>query len=518
MIIKSLHVEKFRGFKNLEFDLGKQITLIAGQNGTQKSTLLGMLTQTFSIGKEHAMHGQVPLSGGSFRSSFSDKFRLSPKFDIPKEHEWTLTLSNSSETFTIESIPRKNATSHLRFWRKGNRNAGSGYLQLPVIFLSLKRLLPNAEESGFDEDPSVTLSADEIEFYKKWYRTILISEDKLEKVDYLKSKNKETAGVTSDHYDWRSNSAGQDNIGKILLAIISFKRLKDSFPDEYKGGILAIDEIDASLYSGAQIKLLEALMNFSSKLNIQILATTHSMPMIDKALEISQARGRESSTKVIYLKKSDGLVTLEKDLSAEKLKNHLDVSLGKVLKLTVDIFSEDEECRDFLRACLGRKFKGLNYVDCTLGCENLIQLAKQKVPAFLHPNSLVVVDGDVAPQKIAKYKNYIALPGNDSPEKVLATFLNGLSDADPFWGVKNASYNKQICFRDFSVEDIHADRIKAKKWYNDQKSTGVWGLGASELYKRYFKENPKEKNDFTEKFKFIYDEIIKHKGFESLIA
>jgi hypothetical protein len=508
-----MHVEKFRGFQNLEFDLGKQVTLIAGQNGTQKSTLLGMLTQTFSIGKTHVMHGLSPLSGGSFRSSFSDKFRLSPKFDVPKEHEWTLTLSGSEEKFTIESLARRNATSHLRFWRKGNRSAGSGYIQLPVIFLSLKRLLPNAEESGFDEDPSITLSDSEVEFYKKWYRTILISGDKLEKVDYLKSKNKETAGVTSDHYDWRSNSAGQDNVGKILLAILSFKRLKDSFPEDYKGGILAIDEIDAALYSGAQLKLLEALMNFSSKLNIQIIATTHSMPMIEKAIETSNTKGREDSTKVIYLKKSDGVVTLEQDLNAEKIKNHLDVSLGKVLKFSVDVFAEDEECRDFSRACLGRKFKGLNYVDCSLGCENLIQLAKQKIPAFLYPNSVVVVDGDVATNKISKLKNYIALPGGDSPEKVLSTFLSELSDTDSFWTVKNPAYNKQICFRDYSLEDIHSDRTKAKKWYNDQKSTGVWGNGASELYKRYFKQHPEDKESYIEKFKLIYDEVVKHKGF-----
>lgn len=508
-----MHVEKFRGFQNIEFDLGKQVTLIAGQNGTQKSTLLGMLTQTFSIGKTHSFHGQSPLSGGSFRSSFSDKFRLSPKFDEPREHEWTLTLSGSNDKFTIESIPRTNATSHLRFWRKGNRKVGSGYIQLPVIFLSLKRLLPNAEESGFDEDPSTTLSDDEIVFYKKWYQSILISDDKLEKIDYLKSKNKETAGVTSDHYDWRSNSAGQDNVGKILLAIISFKRLKDSFLDEYKGGILAIDEIDAALYSGAQLKLLEALMNFSSKLNIQIIATTHSMPMIEKAIETSKAKGREKSTKVIYLKKSDGVVTLEKDLNAEKIKNHLDVSLGKVIKLSIDVFAEDEECRDFSRACLGRKFKGLNYVNCSLGCENLIQLAKQKIPTFLYPNSVVVVDGDVAPNKIANFKNYITLPGLDSPEKVLSTFLSGLNDADSFWTVKNPAYSKQICFRDYTFEDIQSDRTKAKKWYNDQKATGVWGNGASELYKRYFKEHPKEKENYIEKFKSIYDEVVKRKGF-----
>ena len=49
MIIKKVHISKFRGFANVEFEMGDQITVIAGQNGTQKTTLLGILSQTFSL-------------------------------------------------------------------------------------------------------------------------------------------------------------------------------------------------------------------------------------------------------------------------------------------------------------------------------------------------------------------------------------------------------------------------------------------------------------------------------------
>ena len=53
MIVKSINVTKFRGFEDLDFDLGHHLTVIAGQNGTQKTTLLGMLTQPFTIAKEN---------------------------------------------------------------------------------------------------------------------------------------------------------------------------------------------------------------------------------------------------------------------------------------------------------------------------------------------------------------------------------------------------------------------------------------------------------------------------------
>lgn len=40
MLIKKVHIKKFRGFTDQEFELGSQLTAIAGQNGTQKTVLL----------------------------------------------------------------------------------------------------------------------------------------------------------------------------------------------------------------------------------------------------------------------------------------------------------------------------------------------------------------------------------------------------------------------------------------------------------------------------------------------
>ena len=62
MLIKKVHIEKFRGFHDQEFEVGSMLTAIAGQNGTQKSTLLGMITQTFTLGKDkNPMGGEKPL-------------------------------------------------------------------------------------------------------------------------------------------------------------------------------------------------------------------------------------------------------------------------------------------------------------------------------------------------------------------------------------------------------------------------------------------------------------------------
>ncbi|MBC5734436.1 AAA family ATPase [Lawsonibacter hominis] len=56
MIIRSIEIEKFRAFQQVSFTLGKRITAISGRNATQKTTVLGMIGQPFTISKGHAMY------------------------------------------------------------------------------------------------------------------------------------------------------------------------------------------------------------------------------------------------------------------------------------------------------------------------------------------------------------------------------------------------------------------------------------------------------------------------------
>ena len=48
--VEHLKIETFRRFKDITIPFENDVTLIAGQNGTSKSTLLGMLAQPFSFG------------------------------------------------------------------------------------------------------------------------------------------------------------------------------------------------------------------------------------------------------------------------------------------------------------------------------------------------------------------------------------------------------------------------------------------------------------------------------------
>jgi predicted ATPase len=517
LIIKKVEITKFRGFKDVEFTLGKYLTFITGLNGTQKTTLLGMLSQPFTISeKDHPLIDEIPLCGGNYKSAFADKFRLSTQYDKASEHEWTLHFLTQEEPFTVESISRDKHKGTIRFWQKGKRTKGSGYIQLPVIYLSLKRLLPIGEDKNLKQSDQVTLDQEEQKLFIGWYKKILITQDNIDRVEYLNSTNKDTMGVSADTYDWNSNSAGQDNISKLLLAILSFRRLKRKFPEVYQGGILAIDEIDATLYPGAQIKLIEFLIKFCSKFDIQILATSHSLSMIESVYEIAKEPKREGQCKVVFLQKIDGEVEVNKDITFKGILNKLSVSIDKKVVQKFNVFTEDDECREFAQAILGRKFPKLNFIKkCKLGCDTLLELNRQHVPDFIFPNSIVILDGDAEKSKRLRGKtNFIVLPGSDSPERELALFLNQLSDRDPFWTSVNPDYDKLVCFKDISLEDITApkSRVKAKEWYNAQKESGAWGRAAAKLYSRWLEDKHKEKAIFIQKFVVMYNKIVAAKG------
>lgn len=70
MKITHIHIERFRGFQNEDFEVGSLLTAIAGQNGTQKSTLLGIITQTFTLKTEDSMRVEKRVSGFSGLASF----------------------------------------------------------------------------------------------------------------------------------------------------------------------------------------------------------------------------------------------------------------------------------------------------------------------------------------------------------------------------------------------------------------------------------------------------------------
>ena len=518
-MINKLHIEKFRGFRNIDCDLGSLITVIAGQNGTQKTVLLGMLSQPFAItDKDNPMINERPLCGGNYKSAFQDKFKFSPVFDQPKGHEWTLFVDNEAP-FTLESMRRDQRSNALRFWRKGTREKGSGFLQYPVIYLSLKRLFPLGEDEKVAESNKVILTEEEQNEFKKLHKEILISFDNVENSSYIESSNKNTLGVNTDRYDWMLNSAGQDNLGKIILALMSFKRLSKQYPSDYKGGILAIDELDSALYPASQMKLFGVLREYASKYHIQVFFTTHSLSLMREACKIyAECQKRVATSKqvqIIYLEKRNQEVVSTNITSFDTIYNRLCVTLNKTLPKKLTIITEDAEGKDFAQNLLfGKNRKGLQFEKFTIGCSALMDLVKRRISYFCFPQAAIILDGDASKivdkinwEKLKIKKNIICLPGTTSPERELAKMLYEMDDNDKFWTSINPDYNKQFCFRDISYDEIFSDRVKAKQWYQSQLE--LWGKTTNKAVRHWSKLHKEEVNGFLKKIATLLEDFKK---------
>lgn len=516
-MLKEIKIHKYRGFRDVSFKIGAQLTVIAGQNGTQKTTLLGMLTQMFTLDPKTPMGSEKPLVGGNYRSDFINKFKFSPKFDKAGDHEWTMVFDGMDD-FTATSIWRKKEKGTIRFWQKGTHAAGSGYIQYPVLYLSLRRLFPMGEDSKVEESHKVELTDEEKKEYKDFHDDVLFNVYEDAQPLYVEGVEKQTIGVNTQTYDWMTNSAGQDNLGKIVLALFSFKRLKEKYRKQYKGGILAIDELDTTLFPASQIKILKNLLSYASKYKIQVVFTTHSLTLIKEACRLQEEcevnEGRKGQVNVVYLKREDDHITIQENVKYGTLENNLCVALEKAPNTKINIFTEDNEAWLFLTNMLPAKFKkNIKHVTAKLGCGEYINLIEAKMPNFYSPEGLVVLDGDaIGAEHYSRVADkLLLLPGPKSPEQMVADWIHGLSDAHPFWKSINGGYGRQFCFKDYHYQQL-TNRDKAKKWFQSQCVKDVWGITAHKMMKYWKKDHKAEVEAFVEDFEKMIKIIIAKRG------
>lgn len=533
MIIKEIEIEKFRAFSNVSFSLGKRITAIAGRNATQKTTVLGMIGQPFTISKDHPMYGCKTVDGYNFRSQFREKFKISPEYDIIGEHKWKLIFHNGiyeNNYYSVHSIPRSQKGSQpvLRFWNAESRARGAGFVQLPVYFLSLSRLFPIGE-TGKTKNMTISLNENEKKYCIDNYKTILSIQNSNDDATVGAQKGTASrvfAGVSDNTHDIFTNSAGEGNITKIILAVLSFKRLKEQYGKDYKGGILLIDELDATLYGYSQEKLVEYLWKSAGDYKIQIVFTTHS-PIILK--RVNKYQREEIKRKSIDLPKyayDSSIVYLEPVYDAEGKKYIMPKNISTSQELNnvlydinlsvtsndnkLNVYCEDARAVAFVKYILIKQLECnldlyMTFVDINLGWTNYVHLTEKRVPEFV--NNIVILDGDV--QESQDYKK--RLRQNQLPNMDNYLFLPLVIEKDIFVLLKNhASFNKfrehfsnvtqfnyDICFRNhpLNVEDYTTNDFK--EWYRDVETA----LNDEQiLFSFWYNENLDKAETFAREF------------------
>jgi predicted ATPase len=536
--LKKLVIEKFRALNNVEVEFGDHITVVCGKNGTSKSSILGIAAQIFSFEKNYAKDDVLSfrqIAGGSFKSQYSEHFRISEKFDVPGSMTVNIELHDgyTDQAATAKLELMKRARSPRPVVRNNSAATGntSRNFTHPVIFLSLKRLYPIAARN---------YEVSDFEYLKKHKQEFIRLTNEL--LNRGSSHATGTDGTISsavahgENYDHESVSAGEDNAGQIILALMSFKKLKDEYAD-YKGGLLLIDEADAGLFPTAQVNLLKMLDRECRNLNLQVVMTSHSPVLIEHAFEQSQQFRRRYKT--VYLSNTFGDVQVMLDwswaqISADINTKTIAAASGSSLP-KVNVYFEDKEAADFFAGLMSRqpvkKFT-TPMPEITLGCSNYLQLIQKGVPEFAQ-RSIVCLDADQALQvKGNKFKTVVILPGALPPDQLIFEHLHNLPAGHEFWK-NDMQFTRDVftnsareVINEFAINGNAADvkeRVAAyqgdkkprevfKRFYKGEDFQKLVSSGAKPYnpWKHWVESNPVASNEFLEKFKAAIHGVMKN--------
>ncbi len=537
-MIKKLDIHDFRFIKDQQFLLGKNITVFSGHNATGKSTILGLL------GHCAQYRGSIkPIVSPQFRTEYEEIFNFSIPYDKTSKKHMTFTvceynnLDNETETFYYRSSIQKHMvkdssgkekeTERYRLLprRQMNGRWSAQKLECPTLYLGLSRLYPIGETSSLVKTKfRKPLSAEDNEDLAKNYNRILCTEYEIRSIDPLKADINEVCknaiiGVTTDEFDFSCNSAGQTNLGQILLAIKSFEKLNNALGEAWDGGLLLIDELDATLHPIAQIRLFDYFMQKSNELELQICFTTHSLSLLEHISEQTRknTEGVNNSVELVYITRANGPIEFWKNPSYDAIMYDLTMTMKKESTEKVKIYTEDDEAKWFLERLLINHLDRINVISLGLGCDELIKLYKQD--DYFQNSALVALDGD-AKQKLAGLRslaspwNIFCLPADNlSPEALLYNFLKEntseyLSDCwDPGHGTTYRNIMQYYPLSDNSNKD---NREKYKAWFQKLKTEKLEFL--KNLVLAWCNTHPTKQEAFLTDFKRSFN-IIAHKKY-----
>lgn len=515
-MIKKLHVNKYRKLNDIEFSFAPDINLISGTNGTCKTSILHLVSNSFqSITKkdDRVVNAKSIDIIKSINACTNPKLETLTKGDKAYNNP-APGCKGSLYEVTYLSDKKLEFRRHNSKTLAGNRyavkpkyNSGSGdTLPLcPIIYLSLMRLVPFGEYQNESAIVSVAKKLPEeyqqrIANYYKSFTGLDITYGSAQKVGDIKTRadfDTSTQGIDSN-----TISAGEDNLFIILTALVSLQFYYESI-NSINGieSIMLVDELDATLHPAYQIKLMNLFKECADEYKIQFIFTSHSMTLIENALD--------SKYNVIYLHDEIDSVSLMEDVDIYKIK----MSLNQVLKRDmyfqkqIPVFTEDEEARSFL-SCLFECWNDLNPADGFEKVRNLFYLADIKISCEALRNifsdsqilratmrSICILDGDQA-SNIAHH--IITLPGGTNPEEIAFSIAESLytNRVMEFWNhpdIKEFGY-EMTYYRDQimpAIENVYQtlEEMKAKK----ESTHGVKRVMIKKVY-----------NDYKEFFECVY--------------
>ncbi|MDK3682112.1 AAA family ATPase, partial [Staphylococcus pseudintermedius] len=508
--IKGINIEKFRLFDNEEIDLGSNITVFSGRNGTMKSTVMGLISHIYRTTKKDVF-------GNSMQTKLREIFRLSISKDNEKYlyHILFEDIQNNLIKEPVEIYVDSNNTRH-RIVPSSHESDG-GFFNLCSVFLNLKRLYPLVDIPRIAHDTNTEYSQEENDFISDFYEKILLRDEFNSHEHYTAVKSgikKSPIGPKNSYYDVDALSSGEDNLSQIVGILVSFMRVyKSNSNKQYLTGILAIDEFDSSLHPIAQLNLFKYLLKWSKQYNVQLLISTHSLYLIKEVLFMEKeiqdgnvvinfiTNGYKPNNKLSILKNPTYSTAL-KELSLKTEQPE------KIIKL--QIYVEDEIANYCLKRILKSRLitERINIVFKYNGLKDGISWTLLKSVANNFGNilaetmSIIVFDQDVDPTLKLNYKYVLNFPSlTETPmpfEKELIVYILQMDSNNAFFMKNNTS--KEILRQEFAEHKISLNINKIKESENP-KQEKEWFNNNLQRNKKFLTHMINDNNEKYEKFR-----------------
>jgi predicted ATPase len=538
------HSNGIRKLKNLKIDFADRITLIAGYNGIGKSTILGLiasasgLTQTkdrsyfnkpYHLDVNEIIHfDPIELKNEELKTPWPMAvYSYTLKDEQPIELWKNISITKRGEDNRLKSVPRTDSGSPDQTF-----TGGSAKVPLPTIYLGMVRMLPIGESSEMDVHTTIEEIDEADAVCLKKFVNQVINGSTVKNSQNITEQSIKNTKKSSKHpayaHTSKSVSLGQDSLSSIATAIASFNKLKRESGDDYKGGLLIIDEIDAGFHPHAQQKLIDALANAARNLSLQIIATTHSPTLIQYVHPDSTIRDNTNRAGDLVHYIADSATPKLSDWSLDEII--ADMSLlpwpSDELPPVPDIkaYLEDNEAAIFLKGVLkiSKNFKTyyghnrqkrLQVIPLGVGGNHLINLPKHD---SYFSTILLIVDGDTSiPRGVS---NAIKLPSGKSesgagcnPERTIYEYISELAKGDnccyptTFKKLFKQGYTTDRLSRDFLSSDVNiTDRDSSKKWFKKVEDK----LKAGKFFSYWADDHKSEMKSFITQLELKLDALM----------
>ncbi|ARX09112.1 TPA: AAA family ATPase [Proteus mirabilis] len=443
--IKSIYIKKFRSLNDKVIDLGENITVLIGRNGTMKTTIMGLIAHPFTTESKDAF-------GRQLKTPINEIFKLSTKYDIGPD-KYNLYFDVGADVFLEETVTvrlAKDGSERHRIVISGHES-GDGNFTYNTSFLNLKRLLPIVDTAAEPNDKVSHLTEKEKRQQRDFYETILSSMDYNDFTAVYEVNKKTTFAPCGDEarYDYEAISSGEDNLGAIFNRLLGFQR---SFIDDNKcgNGIFCIDEFESGLHPIAQWNLFNYLLKWSKKYKVQLIITTHSLHLIQKIIINHNENIKNNKVILNFISKANVennnfniIKNPSYDIAYKELTFEEPEDLNKLRK--INVLCEDKVAIHLVKCLIKNKdIISLVNFECNLNNDSInkgtsfILLSKlcSNFSVLLN-ESFVIFDADVK-NKIGKIKDkntYIVLPDKDNLaiERRIIVFILELPGDDHFF-------------------------------------------------------------------------------------